>query len=148
MKTKLVLALGVFALAFYVTLPSDRYALDGTCQPDGLLARTREMLHPKDFWASQLRAARRQIASIKAFPAAMARIKAISNEALSKMDDELRRITKEQEPRLKIPPKSRAEQLREMADEAEHEETMALLMQFNAKRLVVIQRCEASTMGR
>src|SRR5690606_9918325 len=100
----------------------------------------RARLSPEGFWKDQLEALSKEIAYERSLPDLMREFEMEVDGALAEADASLQELCRDY-PETCRPP-TRAEALREMADEAEHAETKALLEEFRIERIAVLERCE------
>lgn len=112
------------------------------CEPNGMIASARARFSPEGFWKDQLDAIAAEIAYQRSLPEKMREWEMKAEAVVAESRADLQELCPDYPDLEWCRPPTRAEVLREMADEAERAETKALLEKFRIERIAGLERCE------
>ena len=144
---KVWIGLATFGIAIWIIYPGNDLAINlETCKPSGMIEKIGSRVFPTQFWEGQEEAIADGIAGYwetKRRRAETEReIETVLRDHNQIMEEH---YAKHPEDR---PHPSRADRLREVADEIEHREMMAVVEQFEKMRLQQLEHCQAVVAGR
>ena len=141
MKKGVIAATVFTGVLYWVSLPSSTIAIDlDDCKPDGVLAEIRTGIHGEAFWKKQETALRSEVSFQRGAPARTRKVKKVAKELESSAKKTLNEMYAET-PQLEPEPPTRAERLRELAEDAERRKTEAFLETLRVRYIGRLERC-------
>jgi len=140
-RTRLIAIAGLALVSVWLTYPSKEIDISlKSCQPSGVLANLRSILHEDLFWNNQRQALSTKLAEERNWPKRKAELDRTLNKAIAEVDQTLEEMYREN-PELKPAPPTQSERLYRMAEEAEQRELDAFVETFRQEEIHRLETC-------